>query len=53
VQVALKAERKKLKKDTDALEFWTKVINIAAMPIAVALAGIVLAIVKRKRTAAK
>jgi ABC-type uncharacterized transport system involved in gliding motility auxiliary subunit len=53
VQVALKAERKKLKKDTDALEFWTKVINIAAMPIAVALAGIALAIVKRKRTAAK
>ncbi|MEO6034782.1 MAG: GldG family protein [Verrucomicrobiota bacterium] len=53
VKIALKEERKKLKKDTDALEFKTKVVNIAAMPIAVAVAGLALAIVKRKRTAAK
>ncbi|MEO6034786.1 MAG: hypothetical protein ABIQ35_05995, partial [Verrucomicrobiota bacterium] len=53
VKIALKEERKKLKKDTDALEFKTKVINIAAMPIAVAFAGLALAMVKRKRTAAK
>ncbi|MEO7300200.1 MAG: Gldg family protein [Verrucomicrobiota bacterium] len=52
-KIALKDERKKLKKETDKLEFWTKVINIAAMPIAVAFAGIALAVVKRKRTAAK
>ena len=53
VKIALKEERKKLKKDTDALEFKTKVVNIAAMPIAVAVAGLALALVKRKRTAAK
>lgn len=53
VKIALKEERKKLKKETDTLEFWTKVINIAAMPIAVAFAGLALAVVKRKRTAAK
>ncbi len=53
VKVALKEERKKLKKETDTLEFWTKVINIAAMPIAVAFAGVALAMMKRKRTAAK
>jgi ABC-type uncharacterized transport system involved in gliding motility auxiliary subunit len=49
----LKATRKKLRKDTDALEFWTKVANIGAMPALVAVTGVVLAIVKRKRTAAK
>ena len=53
VKIGLKEERKKLKKDTDALEFKTKVINIAAMPMAVAVAGLALAMVKRKRTAAK
>ncbi|MEO5804528.1 MAG: Gldg family protein [Verrucomicrobiota bacterium] len=53
VKSALKEERKKLRKDTDALEFWTKVINIGAMPIGVAFAGLALAVVKRKRTAAK
>jgi ABC-type uncharacterized transport system involved in gliding motility auxiliary subunit len=47
----LKSVRKKLAKDTDALEFWTA--NIGAMPALVALTGIVLAVVKRKRTAAK
>jgi ABC-type uncharacterized transport system involved in gliding motility auxiliary subunit len=49
----LRDVRKKLAKDTDALEFWTKVVNIGAMPVLVALTGIVLALVKRKRTAAK
>lgn len=49
----LKAVRKKLAKDTDALEFWTKVANIGAMPALVAVTGVVLAVVKRKRTAAK
>jgi ABC-type uncharacterized transport system involved in gliding motility auxiliary subunit len=49
----LKATRKRLRQDTDSLELWTKVANIAAVPILVALTGVVLAIVKRKRTAAK
>jgi len=49
----LKSVRKRLRKETDALEFWTKVVNIGAMPALVAVTGIVLAIVKRKRTAAK
>ena len=49
----LKSVRKKLRQETDALEFWTKVVNIGAMPALVAVTGIVLAIVKRKRTAAK
>jgi ABC-type uncharacterized transport system involved in gliding motility auxiliary subunit len=49
----LKSVRKKLAKDTDALEFWTKVANIGVMPALVALTGVVLAVVKRKRTAAR
>ena len=49
----LKTVRKQLAKDTDALEFWTKVANIGLMPVLVALTGIVLAMVKHKRTAAK
>jgi ABC-type uncharacterized transport system involved in gliding motility auxiliary subunit len=49
----LKSVRKQLARDTDALEFWTKVANIAVMPALVAVTGIVLALVKRKRTAAK
>jgi ABC-type uncharacterized transport system involved in gliding motility auxiliary subunit len=49
----LKAVHKQLTKDTESLEFWSKVANIAVMPALVAITGIVLAIVKRKRTAAK
>jgi ABC-type uncharacterized transport system involved in gliding motility auxiliary subunit len=49
----LKATRKKLRQDTDSLELWTKVANIGAVPVLVALTGVVLAVVKRKRTAAK
>jgi hypothetical protein len=49
----LKATRKRLRQDTDSLELWTKVANIGAVPVLVAVTGIVLALVKRKRTAAK
>jgi ABC-type uncharacterized transport system involved in gliding motility auxiliary subunit len=49
----LKETRKKLRKETDSLEFWTKVMNIGAMPVLVAASGVVLAFYKRKRTAAK
>ena len=49
----LKQVRKNLRKDTDALEFRTKVINISTMPILVAVSGLGLAMVKTKRRAAK
>ena len=49
----LRLTQKKLRKETDALEFWTKVMNIGTMPVLVAATGIVLAIYKRKRTAAQ
>jgi ABC-type uncharacterized transport system involved in gliding motility auxiliary subunit len=49
----LKEVRRELRSETEALEFWTKVFNIAAMPLLVALAGIAIAIVRRKRRAAK
>ena len=45
--------QKNLRKDTDSLEATLKVLNIGAMPALVAVTGIVLSIVKRKRTAAK
>jgi ABC-type uncharacterized transport system involved in gliding motility auxiliary subunit len=53
VNKQLKDVRKQLARDTDSLEFWTKVINIGAMPALVAITGLVLAAVKRKKTAAK
>jgi ABC-type uncharacterized transport system involved in gliding motility auxiliary subunit len=49
----LRKTQKDLRKETDALEFWTKVVNIGAMPVLVAATGIVLAFYKRKRTAAQ
>jgi ABC-type uncharacterized transport system involved in gliding motility auxiliary subunit len=49
----LRSTQKKLRKETDALEFRTKVLNILAMPLLVAATGIVLALYKRKRTAAQ
>jgi ABC-type uncharacterized transport system involved in gliding motility auxiliary subunit len=51
VQVAkdLKEVRKNLGKDTEALEFWTKIINISAMPAIVAISGLALAVVKHNR----
>ena len=48
----LKEVRRELRSETEALEFWTKVINIGAMPLLVALAGIAIAIVRRRRKAA-
>ena len=49
----LKEVRKKLRQDIDALEFWTKVINIGAMPAVVILAGLTSAFLKRQRAKAK
>jgi ABC-type uncharacterized transport system involved in gliding motility auxiliary subunit len=53
VKVQLKAERKKLTHEISALENTLKWTNIIAMPAVVALSGIGLAIIKRKRTSAK
>lgn len=46
----LKDLRKELRADTEALEFWTKVANIALMPALVAIAGIGFALARRKRS---
>jgi len=48
----LKELRKNLRVDTDRLEFWTKVINIALVPVLVALIGLLLALAARRRRAA-
>jgi ABC-type uncharacterized transport system involved in gliding motility auxiliary subunit/ABC-type transport system involved in cytochrome c biogenesis permease component len=44
----LKQLRKNLRKDTEALEFWAKVTNIAAMPMFVMFSGILFAGVKTR-----
>jgi ABC-type uncharacterized transport system involved in gliding motility auxiliary subunit len=48
----LKEVRRELRSDTAALEFWTKVINIGAMPLLIAIVGVAIAIVRRRRRAA-
>jgi ABC-type uncharacterized transport system involved in gliding motility auxiliary subunit len=50
-RLALKEVRKNLRQDAEALVFWTKVANIALMPLLVALAGLMVALVRRRRTA--
>jgi len=49
-RLALKEVRKNLRRDAEALVFWTKVANIALVPILVALAGLFVALVRRRRT---
>jgi ABC-type uncharacterized transport system involved in gliding motility auxiliary subunit len=49
----LKIERKKLRAGIDSLENKVKWLNIAAMPIVVAVAGVGLAFVRRSRRAAR
>jgi ABC-type uncharacterized transport system involved in gliding motility auxiliary subunit len=46
----LKDLRKNLRQDAEALQFWTKVANIATMPLLVAIFGLGLAIMRRRRT---
>ena len=48
-RLQLKEVRRELRADSEALEFWTKVLNIALMPALVALAGIALAFLRRRR----
>ncbi len=45
----LKAVRKNLRKDSEALAFWTKVVNIALPPLVVAFIGIGVALLRRRR----
>jgi ABC-type uncharacterized transport system involved in gliding motility auxiliary subunit len=47
----LKELRKNLRQDAEALVFWTKVANIALMPLAVALLGLGIAWLRRRRQA--
>jgi len=49
-RLALKELRKRLRVETDALEFWTKVVNIGLVPLLIALAGLALALARRRRT---
>ena len=50
-RLALKEVRKNLRQDAESLVFWTKVANIALMPILVALAGLLLALLRRRAQA--
>jgi gliding motility-associatede transport system auxiliary component len=48
-RLALKEVRRELRSESEALQFWTKVVNIALMPVLVAIAGIAFAILRRRR----
>jgi ABC-type uncharacterized transport system involved in gliding motility auxiliary subunit len=50
-RLALKEVRKNLRQDAESLVFWTKVANIAAMPLLIALLGLLVALIRRRRTA--
>ena len=52
IRRSLKDVRKELRAESEALEFWTKVVNIAAMPVLVALAGLAFALTRRRKVAA-
>jgi len=51
-RLELKELRKNLRVETDQLELWTKAINIALIPLLVAVIGLVLALVRRGRARA-
>jgi len=51
-RLELKEVRKTLRQDAEALVFWTKVMNIALMPILVALFGLGVALLRRRRVRA-
>jgi len=52
-KLELKEVRKTLRRDAEQLVFWTKVINIALMPLLVAIAGLVIALARRNRARAR
>src|SRR5438105_1175686 len=47
-RLALKEVRKNLRQDAESLVFWTKVANIALMPLLVAAAGLLIALLRRR-----
>jgi ABC-type uncharacterized transport system involved in gliding motility auxiliary subunit len=47
--LALKEVRKNLRQDAEGLVFWTKVANIALMPLLVALLGLLVAFLRRRQ----
>ena len=49
--LALKEVRKNLRQDAEGLVFWTKLVNIAVMPLLVALAGLLVAFIRKRKTA--
>ena len=51
-RLALKEVRRELRADSEALQFWTKVLNIALVPLLVAIAGVALALLRRRRVPA-
>ncbi len=50
-RLALKEVRKNLRQDAEALVFWTKLANIALMPLLVAFIGLIVALIRRSRMA--
>lgn len=52
-KIELKEVRKSLRREIDSMENTIKLFNIAGMPFLITLSGITLAVLKRKRTAAK
>jgi len=51
-RLQLKEVRRELRADSEALQFWTKVLNIALMPLLVTIVGIAFALIRRRRTPA-
>src|SRR5215467_4416991 len=51
-RLELKEVRRELRAESDALQFWTKVMNIALMPLLVTIAGIAFAVLRRRRAPA-
>ena len=49
----LKDLRKNLREESEQLQFWTKLINIGTVPLLVVILGVALAVVRRRRVAAK
>ena len=52
-KIELKEVRKNLRRDAESLVFWTKVANIALMPLLVALFGLGVALVRRRKAAGR
>ena len=48
----LKELRRNLRQDADALEFWTKVVNIGAIPAAIIIIGGLVAVTRRRKVTA-